>query len=514
MVAALLVSIRFPGGVYRGGDLGAAEELPTPARLHAAFVSAAAGGCSATAEGRLLMPDQTGREAVCWLEVNEPLGMLKPPTARLLYTARRHRVRVAVDPKERHDHHREETEFEPFSAIGGPVVFAWPRPTPELTQRLSALASDITHVGRADSTAIVRVWEGEFDPGAPGAHALAGGRGAGYQLRVPLAGRLEALVEEHARALRLESRRHDAGVKGKQAADVQPPGIGTARTALRRFAPPAPLGSWPYGEIWRVTLSGLGRSDLGGSARVRTAVRIHRALVAALGSDVPEFVTGRAGEGPAAGPGHLSIQPARALAGGRGEVLLALPSGVPDADRARVLEVLASAGSLISGKARFEIKGLEIESAISFWPEPARWFATVVPLVLDAPGTPRHVPWSLNDAAICSVGYALRGVLESEGFDWGGGWDFRMRLVTELCNRGVVAHATRVTRDASRFVHHAREGDLLVAVHAVVGLGDLAAGGRGLLALGRARHLGGGLLVPLGLTAESAGASGAGDVDA
>jgi CRISPR-associated protein Csb2 len=497
MGAALLVGIRFPAGAYRGSDLGAAEELPTPARLHAAFVAAAGGGPSATPRGRVLVADASDREAVCWLERTEPLGMLKPPTALVSYAARRHRVRVAVDAKERHDHHREETEFEPFSAMGGAVVFAWPRPAPELAERLKALAREITHVGRADATAVVSVWEGEFDPAAPGAYEIARGRGAGYQLRVPLAGRHDALAAEHERSLQLGPRRHDAGLKSKQASDLTPAGIGSRHTELRRFAPRTPGGPWPYGEVWRVLLTGLTAADLSPRARVQSAVLIHRALVAALGSDVPEFVTGRAGDGPAAGSGHLAIQLLPPLGREASEVLLALPAHVPDADRARLLEVVANAGSLTTGRRKLTITGVELDSALAFWPAPAQRFATAVPLVLDSPGTPRQVPWTLNDATVCSIGYALRGVLEDQGFAWGTGWDFRVRLVSELRLRGVAAHAIRVLRDVGRFVHHAREGDLLVAVHAVVELGDLAGGGRGLLALGRARHLGGGLLVPL-----------------
>lgn len=102
----------------------------------------------------------------------------------------------------------------------------------------------------------------------------------------------------------------------------------------------------------------------------------------------------------------------------------------------------------------------------------------------------------LAGALLCSGGYALRGRLEHDGVAWGMGWGFRRALVATLRERGVHARARPVLRRASRYVHRAREGDLLVAVHASVALGELSAGGGELLALGRARHLGGGLLRP------------------
>jgi hypothetical protein len=120
-----------------------------------------------------------------------------------------------------------------------------------------------------------------------------------------------------------------------------------------------------------------------------------------------------------------------------------------------------------------------------------------VPLVLDAPGTPRHVPWTLADGVLCSLGYALRGPLEGAGVAWGTGWAFRRELVALLRDRGAKAGAVRVTSSASRFLHRGRDGDLVVAVHAVLELGELAGERRGFLALGRSRHLGGGLLHPL-----------------
>jgi hypothetical protein len=122
---------------------------------------------------------------------------------------------------------------------------------------------------------------------------------------------------------------------------------------------------------------------------------------------------------------------------------------------------------------------------------------TEVPLVLDAIGRPRHARWSIDDAVVCSVGYAMRAVLEGPKLPWGTGWDFRRELVALLREEyGVAAVAARFPSSATRFIHRAAPGELVVAARAIVNLGRLAPEGAGFLALGRARHLGGGLLVP------------------
>jgi CRISPR-associated protein Csb2 len=496
--AALLISVRFTADAYRGGDLGQPEELPSPARLHAAFVAAAAGGPDARVEGPVLVAADTDRDAVAWLERIEPLGILAPATRLAGYSARRHRVRAAVDPKERHDLHRDETAFEPFSALAAPILYAWPQATEAIRSRLAALAREITHVGRADSTVVVRVSDGEFDAGDARALVLVAGRGPGRELRVPGPGRLDALLDAHKRALEPGAQRHGPGKKDRQASDQPVESVGEEATRLRRFAPRRAAGPWPYAEAWTVPVTpGLPAWSTRPGQRVRTAVLVHRALVAAIGSDVPAFVTGRDGDRPLGGAGHMAIQFAARKAGESPGLVLGLAPGLPDADLAALQDALARRPSVRLGRRIVRLDAPNTEDALSFWPAAADTFATDVPLVLDAPGTPRHGPWTLDTAVLCSLGYALRGVLEAQGFTWGTGWAFRHELVAELRRRGADARAFRVPYDAARFAHTSREGDLLVAVHASVKLGDLEAGGHGLLALGRARHLGGGLLRPL-----------------
>ncbi len=486
---ALLIRVRFTADVYRGGDWAQPELLPSPARLHAAFVSAAGGGPAADTVDGELVAGLGAQAAVRWLEEHDLLGVLAPRARVTDYAARRHRIRAAVNV-DRGEHHREETPFEPFSALDGPVVFAWP-PAPEDVQAaLSDLAGEITHLGRADSTVVVSVITGSLDE--DGLLLPAAGRGAGVELRVPRPGRTAALLAAHRRARARAP--HGAGRKSVQAPDEPVDSAGEVATSLVRFVAPRTAGDWPFAEVWRVPGSARWPAwAMRPAYRVATAVAVHRALVAAIGDDVPPFITGRIGTGPLVGGGHLAVQ----FSGGPGELLLGVPAGVSDADRAALLDALAARPRVRVGRQQVALDLPRIAPAVTFWPDPADRFATSVPLVLDAPGTPRHVPWTLADGVLCSLGYAFRGPLEGAGVSWGTGWAFRRELVALLRERGAKAGAVRVTSSASRFLHRGRDGDLVVAVHAVMELGELAGERRGFLALGRSRHLGGGLLHPL-----------------
>lgn len=487
MPEALLIRASFPRAAYSGGESGRPEELPSPARVHAAFVSAAAGGPSAEPHGRVLVATERHRAAVRWLE-EMPLGLLAPGVRVQEYSATRYRVRAAPG-------HPNATDFEPMTAIDGPLVFAWPLPDPDTLRDLREIAGEVTHIGRADSTAIVDVAQGEFDDREARALVPTRGRGIGYALRIAERGRLDVLEAAHEHASR--PGRHGAGSRGVQASDEAPTWAGETATRLVRFAPLGGAVAWPFAEAWRVPLIGplpgwVTRPD----RRVAVAVAAHRGIVAAISTDVPTFVSGRDGDGPLRGAGHLAIHVLEAR-DRRPELLFGIPGGIAEADRARLLDALAGSPALRLGRQTVALGAVVPAGAFPFWPADGPGLESVTPIVLDAPGPPRRGRWTTEDAVVCSVGYAMRGPLEAGGLEWGTGWAFRQDLVTGLRARGVRADARRVTRSPGGYVHRVAPGELVVAVDARITLGDLAPSHRGLLALGRARHLGGGLMRPI-----------------
>ncbi|MCD6727009.1 MAG: type I-U CRISPR-associated protein Csb2 [Solirubrobacteraceae bacterium] len=496
MSQALAISLTFPRGVYSGAVLGIAEDVPEHARVHEAFVAAAAGGPTANEEGNVLVATDEHRRAVEWLEETEPLGVIVPPTASTTHAARRYRWRASpVAPAD--------TDFEPFSALAGPVVYLWPAAPDGVVESLREIALEVTHVGRADSIVIVGVGHREVADG-PGVLRVAAGRGTGRVMRIPRAGRCEALVSAHAAANR--PGRHGTGSLGRQASDEMITGANDEAVELRRFAPTGAASDWPFSEVWQLSIEGRTdvRQEIAQPANsIAAAVALHRALIRAIGEDVPPFVTGRDGDSPLRGAGHLAIH-LRPAANGHGPVvLLAIPDGTSDADREQlalaVRTPLRAGARLGRRKTRwFTASSPTLRSAAPFWPDGSPILRTAVPLVVEVNGGPRRGNWTLDDAVVCSVGFALRGLLERQGIEWGSGWKFRSELVRRLREEhGVDARASRVRERSSRFVHRAREDDLIVAADALVDLGDLAPpDGAGFLALGRARHLGGGLLVP------------------
>lgn len=499
MTQNLRISLVFPGGVYSGAELGLAEELPSPARIHEAFTAAAAGGPAATAAGRVLVADDDQRRAVEWLEGNEPVAIIPPRTRMTSRHARRYRWRAS--PVTLAD-----TDFEPQCVLDGPIIFLWPQAPAEVVTVLAEIAREVTHVGRADSVVIARAEATPEQSDPPETLRVASGRGPGRVMRVAAPGRFAELERAHAEASRPGS--HGTGPLGKQAPDERVTGANQAAIVLRRFAPPAASLGWPFAEVWQlpVTTSGTGAEALGArSNRVAAAVGIHRALISAIGSDVPSFVTGRGADGPLRGGGHLAVHIIEADGGTGLVALLALPHDTIAADRERLAAVLRvplrACCRVARGRDQWFSLGMPTKrTAMPFWREHSSILRTEVPLVLEATGGPRRGHWTLEDAVVCSVGYAMRAVLERSGLGWDTGWAFRQHLVESLRNdHGVVVRVRPVRASASRFVHKVGAGDLVVAVDADVELGDLAPAGCGFLALGRARHLGGGLLRPVSL---------------
>lgn len=495
----LRISVAFPLGSYSGSDAGTAEDLPTPARLHEAFVAAAAGGSWAVPDGPVLVARADHRAAVEWLEQHEPVGVIVPRTELTQPRLRRYRWRASlVNPTD--------TDFEPRAALDGPVTYVWPSAPNEVVAALQEVAAEVTHVGRSDSVAIVRV---EADGAEPPSEMLrrAQRRGPGRVMRVPARGRTQCLVDAHRHAS--TGGEHRRGDYGKQAGDLLVTGANETATALCRFAPPEAGAGWPYAEVWVLPIEGhrqTAEAVIAPTASVATAVGIHRAIVAAIASDVPPFITGRDGDQPLQGAGHLAIHLTTDDRSRRPVALLGIPAGVPDADRELLRGVLSrplragQAGRRGERRHWFTLGGPEIRSPLPFWGGEATLMRTAVPLVLDTTGGPRRGNWTLADAVLCSVGYAMRGVLEQAGIEWGRGWSFRSALVERLrSDYGVeVVLARRAPVAASRYVHRVRAGELVVAADAAVSLGRLAPAAGGFLAIGRSRHLGGGLLVPAG----------------
>lgn len=102
--------------------------------------------------------------------------------------------------------------------------------------------------------------------------------------------------------------------------------------------------------------------------------------------------------------------------------------------------------------------------------------------------------WTLTDAVRLSVGLVLRDQL---GISPGKGGAWYRQVADAVRQRGLGVRDAIPVRDGdvSRFVHKIPDGLPLRPYRALIDLADLAPA-RGLLAIGQARHLGNGLLIP------------------
>lgn len=493
----------FPLGTYRAhvGD-GDLDVLPSVARLHAALLCAAAAGPSAQPDGEALAADPAARAALEWLEDHPPDGLCLPnrlqnrgPT--IAYRDLGLLERRPGKPITSKRLPRPATES---VSLSGALAWIWEEEPPaEVRATLEHLCADVSHLGSAESP--VRLWVGEVvpthrrDDGAD----LFGDRG--IDLATPSSGRTEELsrVEvDRRRPVRGRSER-----PGVTESELSSPDERRC-VATARFRPEAhtePESPWP--SVLLVPLD----AEIPPSWRVRWAVQAHRALVSLVGSGAPAILTGTYPEGSPRPPNRVAIHllGREVLADRVLEVPTTLAVLVPGDATASDVEVIARATAglrLLRGPAGRLAKRAGTPFAMSgatFWPAvPAgrtrRWLT--VPAAVPDTRPPRRDAWTMEDAIALSLGLVWREQLETG--ERGPRWQVGLAAAAKA--RGVRAEQVRmVTRgDPTRFVHRVNPGAVVRPYEAIVDLGDLGAP-QALIAIGQARHLGGGLLYPIDL---------------
>jgi len=486
-------------GTYHAhvGD-GEIDMVPSPARLAAALLSAAAQGPRAVYDGELLRPCEVDMAALRWLETHPPDGVRVPELVvnrpegvayrtRLLEVRQRRRM-IAKTPQ-------------PLGSVAVNGCYAWTwqvGPPAGLREAIEALCAEVSHLGMAETPVRMRV--GLAEP----THDLVvdanwwdGVRGD-LDLEVAGPGRTEALLAAY---------RRDNAIPPSQAADrpvtvethVPPTRVGTAispaRYAARRPAP----AETPWD---RVLVAAVDTPVPDEADRVRWAVAMHKALIKMIGEGAPAVLTGHYATGVERPANRCAIQildrqeasrcgmPAESL------IVMMLPTDIDAADH-RVIKGAWEELTRLYPRRTLRLSQRREVSASEFWAAPReghrRLWATVPAAVPETRGQGKN--WTLADAVLLSVGMMLRDRL---GIPPGRGTAWYRETADTVRRRGVaVAEATPVRDgDLSRFVHKMPAGVPLRPYRAVIDLADLVPA-RGLLAIGQARHLGNGLLVPL-----------------
>jgi len=489
-------------GVYKGhAGSGQLDPLPSPARLHAALVCAAAQGVRAVADGDGLRPCDADRDALRWLEANPPDGVAVPETLHSGGAATAYRQEGLI-VKEGRNPLSEKLIGKPAVgtvAVAGGFAWTWEQGPPEpVAAALLDLCPEVPYLGTSESP--VRLAVAEAEP----THRLDREAdlftGEGLDLAVATSGRVDALEAAHREVTVPPPLKADTHRSSERTA---PPPVVTAGLGVGRYTrpePPPPPTPWTSVLLCRVD------RPIPPELRVRYAVAVHRALVSLVGDGAPAMLTGVYEPGVPRPGNRCAIQflgPDAPHVGGTALAVL-LPREAGDVDLALIRMAVQRLRRVRVAAGPFTLDQPVEVPADRFWPEPAagteRWWRTE-PVAVPDSRPPRGGRWSLADAAALSVALVWRHEISAPGRG-----DARYRALAEAAAaRGVrVQSATRMMDgDVGRYVHKVHRDTVIQPYRAILSLGDLA-GRRTVAAIGQSRHLGGGLLVPVDLPSDIA----------
>ncbi|MEU8263092.1 type I-U CRISPR-associated protein Csb2 [Micromonospora sp. NPDC048999] len=487
-------------GVYKGHvGSGQLDPLPSPARLHAALLCAAAQGVRAVADEDGLRPCDADREALRWLEANPPDGLAVPETLRNGGAATAYRKEGLV-VREGRNPLSEKLVGKPAVtgvAVAGRFAWTWEQDPPEpVAAALTELCPEVPYLGTSESP--VRLAVAAAEP----THRLDREAdlftGEGLDLAVATPGRVDVLEASHRDTSVAPPLKADAHRSSEKTAA---PPVMTTGLALGRYArpePPPPPTPWTSVLLFRVD------RPIPAERRVRYAIAVHRALVALVGDGAPAVLTGAYEPGVPRPSNRCAIQfldPDAPHVGGTALALL-LPAEASDVDLTLIRMAVQRLRHVKVADGPFAVDPPVEIPADTFWPEPAagteRWWQTE-PVAVPDSRPPRGGRWSLADAAALSVALVWRHEISAPGRG-----DARYRALAEAAaGRGVrVASAVRVMDgDVGRYVHKVHPDTVIQPYRAVLSLGGLT-GPRTIAAIGQSRHLGGGLLVPRDLPSD------------
>ncbi|SFU16287.1 type I-U CRISPR-associated protein Csb2 [Arthrobacter sp. ov118] len=505
----------YPLGIYRGSvSEGEADPWPSPARLHAALLSAAALGTNAQEQAGRLHPCDADIEALEWIEANAPGGLVLPNASRKATGVGSFRDIGLLNLKMR-GKKRPLKNDHGGAALAGSIKWVWAESPPkQVRERLRDLCPDVPYLGDADSPVRLRIVEGA----GPFTHR----REPRPALTATAAGAVELAAPRPGRTAALRSAFHEINAckpptssADKANTDERERTEPTVMNALGhdRYVPVSAVTDRrsPWTLAWILPIVPEYRKVCE-EERVGWCVAAHRALISIRGDDVPLLLTGAYADGVRRPANRVAIQLVdahdamapgvkNALDGGQAFVV-AVPG---DADP-REVEVIARAVDQLRRVTRHGTRSLKLGRAVEidttrFWSAPVSdarrtWAATAA--VPDG-RNPRGGSWTLSDAAKYSVALVFRDHLNvtMEGLNW----DQRVRslaaTVVKVGGIDVLAARRLAPPRPELYVHRTQPGVVVTPYTAELDLGVLPGGGRAFIAIGQSRHLGGGLLTPI-----------------
>jgi CRISPR-associated protein Csb2 len=492
-------------GTYRGHRPDStAERIPSVARLHAALLCAAGFGPRAVQRDDQWSPCEADEAALRWIEDNPPTDVRIPELRVSSSPAIAYRDDGTIGKARGAKAIRKLPKSDSVVAVNGPFVWTWRKaPPPAVAEALRQLCPDVPYLGTAESPVVMSVTEEKIEP----SHRLDPDAGlfpsdAGNDIDLPMSGRLEELrhAQVAERSGRVGSDR--AGTDERSTSPV-PPRRAVRAARYRSVAPPRAEVPWP--EVLVLPLD----RRIHERDRVRWAVAAHKALISVLGT-APALLTGIFPAGMSRPANRVALQvldkdmPTRLPSGARGALAVLIPHGADPVETEAVYRAVGALRTLYVGRrdrgsepqrARV-VGGVEIVPGDRLWRDQApgtiRLWRTDPPAVPDTRG---RAGWTFTHAALLSLGFVWQGLAFPRIDARGAERD--ERIIDSVNAAGVTVLRTDPVRRTTvgDYAHHVHADAVIRPYRATLSLGDLG-GTSTVLAIGQARHLGGGLLVP------------------
>lgn len=497
----LTLTASFPLGTYYGHRSdGSVEAYPSPLRLHAALLNAAAQG-SLSDRGQ---PSAQSLQALRWLEKHPPTGLFQPETQELDPSGNRiaYRDVGTFDSIPKSQRIKKRVTSRPIAngvAVREPYGFVWNEVPEDIAETLTLLAGDISYLGESHSMAVVS--PGDVEPNlvlAPGANCFTV---EALARPIPTEGRTDALIEAYnARfAKKGVTKSRDRFAKGQLPKSELPTVLSTSE-AWYEPVQNTPVEDSPWSIAYLFELE----REIDKRDRVAICTAMHRAIIALLGHGAAPIITGKYNKGVAQPANRLAIQylpgELAQLIGLSGPHLaLFVPTGTLPAELSQIRRSteLQQLWSRRTGKIGIQFANIT-RSAARFWPEPKagtiRLWESEMPIIPET----RKVregdrEWTLGDSALLSAAYVWR----EEFTRTKSGQQRYIELRDQVAARDAQVFNTHmVSRAVKDYAHHSHESVPVQPYYATLDLGTLAHPQAAIM-LGQSRHIGGGLLKPL-----------------
>lgn len=520
----------FPLGFYQGkGIQGGLEELPTPARLHAALIAGAYNleHLEGLFSSNLSSLDQSVFD---WLEACPPDAVLAPHCMAEEGNAIAHRNTGLIRPNKK-TKKKDDASFKAVPAssrcfLDGPISWFWvDAPSDEIRNRIDQIVQEVPYLGEAVCPVIIgasiieEIPQNTLHRCAPSFDAIG--------LAIAQPGRHQAWEQSYKKAQ--EPIKQDAAVANEEEKLAEYPraGLGTAYYEDQAAACSESAANVPWIHGYMLQISDCSGKRLSQEDYVEWAVCLHRAIVKQFGDALPKCLQRMSPDGHSLANG-VAIQIlsdafpiADEYAIGGDAFIVMIPRGAAYEER-RVLEALKHVRHLYSrslGKRKIDVMltGERIDLSRFWKPVPEGFHRIFQPVPLFIPDTrppskrkPDGGRWTMDDDARVAIGHVWRDmpsfVIDESG-DAG-----RIALSKQVDKAGVQVFGGRIvpTGNIRSYVHKTPRGSMLIGGQACIDL-DAIGCNECLTAIGQTRHLGGGLLIPTDFPIDSAGAASKGE---